>query len=754
MNHAHFCIRVASLCFAACLSAAQLRGVAVAANAQPVAAAAAPADALLRGVDAIPPVGSVGEVALWGQEAFAVVVGKEGDGRLPIIGAGPLGKGRVMAWAHDYGTAAAAAKLSTGQLLQNACTWAAGPRTGKVRVALLGSDLADYLTAHGFEAARIKDAKGSTPLADSLAHADVLLCTNADLSDVNIAAIDRFVRDGGGFICFACPWGWAQVHHRPVSDIPFNRILAPAGVALADGIADPTKDGTFDATAVPGPEFNASHALDILEAAPKAHANTPDAALVKQAGLTATSAVPALPASDQLLRPRLQAFLQANANDLAPTAKHPLKDTQALDRVLLSLQVSELDALKPADVRAHAAAADFPGAVPPDAPRITRAVSIDTSIPQWHSTGLYAPAGEVITLTVPDPASGLRVRIGCHTDELWHMPQWKRVPRISREWPLSAAAVQVASPFGGLVYIDVPERSTKSPTTLSVTIAGAVEAPLFVLHQTTNADWTTRVRNLPGPWAELACDRVILAIPTSVARTIDDPTAIMEHWVRVLDADADLAGLPHERPCPQRYAADVQISAGYMHSGYPIMTHLDAATFMTSSKGLVDSGWGPYHEMGHNHQQDAWTFDGTGEVTCNIFTLYVLENVCGVADASHQKVFSDEATRARAKYFAEGHQFAKWKSDPFLALQMYAQLRLAFGWDVYKHVFAQYRDQPASDRPTTEADKRDQWLTHMSRATGKNLGPFFEAWGVPTTQAARDALADLPAWMPDEMNGQ
>jgi len=39
----------------------------------------------------------------------------------------------------------------------------------------------------------------------------------------------------------------------------------------------------------------------------------------------------------------------------------------------------------------------------------------------------------------------------------------------------------------------------------------------------------------------------------------------------------------------------------------------------------------------------------------------------------------------------------------------------------------------------------------MSRNTGKNLGPFFELWGVPTSQAARDSIKDLPVWIPEEL---
>jgi hypothetical protein len=758
MSNMRTACRGALIVMAAASQIAPNWGMVPDALAQPLAgsASSAGAAALLEGVDAIPPVGTVGQVAVWGDDAFAVVLGKDGSGRVPIVGAGTLGLGRVMAWAHGYGSAGAAARLSTGRLLVNSCRWAAGAAataTARVRVALIDSDLAVFLESQGLDAKEI-DGGAALSLQLANAHAQVLLCGRADLSDREVEAITQFVRSGGGFVCFACPWGWAQVHRKPVAEIPFNRILAPAGVALADGYAEPTREGAFEASHAPGDEFHVGRALDLLEKAgtnPKS-----DPLLLLQAGITATNCVAALPRDDRLLRPRLEALLASHAGALVPAPDRPLEAARALDRVLLAAALAEIDSAAPEKVTAHPAAAAFPGAVPADAREVSRRMSIDTAVARWHSTGLYAPPGRVITVGAVGGLSdaGLRVRIGCHTDELWHHAEWRRVPRISRSWPIDSARVRVASAFGGPIYIEVPERG--EPGATSIEIAGAVEAPYFVLGKTTDREWATRIRDLPGPWAEWACDSVILSIPSDVAREIDEPTPIMEHWARVLDAVADLAAIPRQRAYPQRYVADVQISAGYMHSGYPIMTHLDAAAFMTDMKGLVDSGWGPYHEMGHNHQDAMWTFEGTGEVTCNVFTLYVLETVCDVAveDASLEKVTGIEAARARQEYLAEGRRFERWKSDPFLALQMYAQIRLAFGWDVYRKVFAEYRGLAASERPETDDEKRDQWMVRMSRATGRNLGPFFEAWGVPTSAGARDSIRGLPEWMPEEMRAK
>ena len=89
--------------------------------------------------------------------------------------------------------------------------------------------------------------------------------------------------------------------------------------------------------------------------------------------------------------------------------------------------------------------------------------------------------------------------------------------------------------------------------------------------------------------------------------------------------------------------ADVQLSGGYMHSGYPIMTHLDVATGRDGQLAKVldlerlkrEGSWGHFHELGHNRQEGAWTFAGTGEVTCNLFTLYAMDTVVGIEPWEH-----------------------------------------------------------------------------------------------------------------------
>lgn len=213
-----------------------------------------------------------------------------------------------------------------------------------------------------------------------------------------------------------------------------------------------------------------------------------------------------------------------------------------------------------------------------------------------------------------------------------------------------------------------------------------------------------------------------------------------------------LATVGHLRRRPERIVPDVQISAGYMHSGYPIMTHLDVAAMTVDLARMQAGSWGHFHELGHNQQVRDWTFDGTGEVTCNIFSLYIMEKLCGKPPGQGHDSMQPERVMRRFLQHIRGDAGAKWErwgNDPFLALIMYHQLRMGFGWEAYQKVFAEYRDLPASERPRTEQARRDQWMIRFSRAVGRNLGPFFEAWGVPVTTDAREQIASLPIWMPE-----
>ncbi len=297
-------------------------------------------------------------------------------------------------------------------------------------------------------------------------------------------------------------------------------------------------------------------------------------------------------------------------------------------------------------------------------------MTIDTAVPGWHGLGLYAAPGAAIQVEVPESAVplGLSVQIGSHTDELWHLDAWERSPQLVRRLPIRASRTAAANAFGGTVYIDVPEGAPARK--VEVKVAGAVEAPRFQLGTTTRDEWKARVRQRPGPWAELEGHNVIFTVPSAAIRSLEDPEALMTLWDRIVAAQDTAVSLPGRRR-PERIVADVQISAGYMHSGYPIMVPIDDSlrTALSVSRLKREGTWGHFHELGHNHQERDWTFDGTGEVTNNVLVLYVYDRVLGLPyDSGHEAIRDRRAREAKIRaHMAAGAPFDKWKEDPFLA---------------------------------------------------------------------------------------
>ena len=107
--------------------------------------------------------------------------------------------------------------------------------------------------------------------------------------------------------------------------------------------------------------------------------------------------------------------------------------------------------------------------------------------------------------------------------------------------------------------------------TWKVTVSGAtVRAPRYVHGQTRLADWSATLRAAPAPWAELQTDNFVLTLPSAAVRGLADPGPLMARWKAVLDAEGDLAGVKRPRARRERMVLDVDISAGWMHSGYPV----------------------------------------------------------------------------------------------------------------------------------------------------------------------------------------
>ncbi len=90
---------------------------------------------------------------------------------------------------------------------------------------------------------------------------------------------------------------------------------------------------------------------------------------------------------------------------------------------------------------------------------------------------------------------------------------------------------------------------------------------------------------------------------------------------------------------------------------------------MVSLEHMRKGAWGLFHELGHNHQAREWTFEGTGEVTCNLWSLYLSQNLCKIPDEAAHDALKDP-NKYVGPYLAMSsapiaERFEQWKANPF-----------------------------------------------------------------------------------------
>ncbi len=213
---------------------------------------------LIEGVREIGAPGAPGSLAVFAPTATAVVAGEAGGGSaVAVVATAHLGRGRVVAFAHDGYFGDETLKVAdTGKLLWNAVRWA-GADKPRPRVGLIdGPDLRTLVEAHGGTAER-------TNLDGNRKAFDVLVLTPFHVTSNQAKRLRAFVESGGGLLAAATGWGWQQGSKKPMAEFPGNLLLTGTGLAWTDGFADRTSPRGYRAGGEISPYVNAAHALQL-----------------------------------------------------------------------------------------------------------------------------------------------------------------------------------------------------------------------------------------------------------------------------------------------------------------------------------------------------------------------------------------------------------------------------------------------------------------------------------------------------------
>ena len=679
-----------------------------------------------------------------GDSAIPLLMNDEGRAFAAI---GNATAGRVAAFSHGSFLKAKTldANPSLRTLITNTVSWAGKAAQPSVGLSPSVSDLEPLLKKAGMRVQIVEPGRLTSRI-------DVFCYLGQnEIDQAGRDELRRFAMKGGGVVVAATPWPFAK-KFSDFKTFPANEAanlagihFEPSGYASVKGkislkMADPS--AAIDAAKKLAGRVNPSERAQLIS--------------------TLESGKTLIGTDFDAFRIEL-AKLNRAIGPIIPTKKDPVvPGRDPLIDAVMGLEDYFNQRMPAHQVKPILAAADYPGAVPKNTQRVKRAVEIDGKFKGWMTgrnaggwnakelrpTGLYAAPGELVHVAVPPEivGQGFEIVIGAYRGGLNNRDKWNRYPRLQRRYPIGSAEIQVANGFGGLINIAVPPGADFG--TLKLGFRNAVESPLYVHGKTSVGEWKSSIRSFPGPWAELASERMIIALPSSYIRRLNNPDEVMDLWNQIIDKSADLAVTNRDLWRAERIVFDRQTAAGSMHSGYPVAAHDGrSAEQAVDAESLAREGnWGFFHEYGHNHQHNLWSLPGTGETTCNLWSVYLSEELVGKPRAeAHGGVDPLRRRQRRNAYFDGGRRFAsEW--NVWTALDCYLLVQEEFGWEPFQKVFAEYNELPKDEWPNSQQEKNDQWVIRFSRACGVNLEPYYAAWNLPMSDKVAEFCAELPAW--------
>jgi hypothetical protein len=473
---------------------------------------------------------------------------------------------------------------------------------------------------------------------------------------------------------------------------------------------------------------------------------------------------------------RLKDFYKIPDTFYRPTPKTPLDLSSPMKKLayLISGNMQESQVKKKYGTKAKAIGyEDFPGKVPDAGKRIDKMLNVEVKVGTQglvdpasiyyrpHSTGLYIPAGEVVKIVLDKKyhAQKLKAQIGIHDDDLASVADL--LVRIgfdlTRVFELNQDTTKIYSPYGGLLMVNISD--TTKMKTIPLKVLGAVNAPYFKLGVTDDESWNQTIKNYPAPWAELATDKIVFSVPSDRIRELKNPTALLQFYDRVMDADADLRMINRKRAHQERIIVDQQVAFGALFTSPAkiVAPNDDESTGIMLNKDLIEKkgSWGLFHELGHRHQFHDLDFNGLGEVTVNLYSMYVYDQVLNLGKYHNQdNIPNKEGVIEKIKlYMRSEPSYEKFQQNPWIALSMYIEIIEHFGWDSIKTANKSYAELPKDKYPKTNEEKIDLWFKTISQASKSDLSDFFKIWQIPVSAST---IADVKehaysSWLPEEL---
>ncbi|MFC9447342.1 putative mucin/carbohydrate-binding domain-containing protein [Bacillus cereus] len=351
----------------------------------------------------------------------------------------------------------------------------------------------------------------------------------------------------------------------------------------------------------------------------------------------------------------------------------------------------------------------------------------------YEPTGIYVKPGEEVIIQI-EGTQQIKAYIGTYSYE-------KEEPT---QFSLNPGENIISSPNGGLLYF---YNYNNIEEVVAKVKKGGRPNPLFILGKHTTKDWKRMLAENPDPYAiEMQGENSLLTMhPETVAEHLkqEDPAALLKKHDEIINIEHKISGLSkdvagvanqgkHSIHFVEDWYTDNYMYATYYRTAYS-KGNLES---VLNLEELTNDGWGPWHEVGHQHQQMPWLWEELGEVTVNIYSL-------AVQTTFGHKTRLEQEGRYEAAFAYLGKTDAQEKMNVFEKLVMFWQLHLAYGDQFYPNLHQMYRLLHDTELPKSDEEKKQMFMYMTSKVAGQNLIPFFDKWGLIANDATREKIEEL-----------
>lgn len=365
-----------------------------------------------------------------------------------------------------------------------------------------------------------------------------------------------------------------------------------------------------------------------------------------------------------------------------------------------------------------------------------------------YPTGIFLKKGDKMTVssTSLDKISVVIGQIGRYS----YLNDNQEIPR--QEVKLEQNAQVIESVNGdGIVYI-----KNKSDNNAHVKIEGGDKVPFFIKGKTSDDEIHKQIDDLKdAAFIQLLGDYTIVNFqyPTvsdilkkrSVSELVDCLDEIVEKTDGVYGLQRLGISINSNKNLNNRVLFETPDNgAGYAYAtgGYVCFQKESSAMDYLANTNREKNNWGMWHEIGHTYQNPWYTWEGMGEVTVNISSI-ILEEELGLPD-SHYYEDSIIVTNI-TDFFNDTNPNKSYDQLGLMEkLGLFKQLYLAFGRNFFPRLSQSYRElfMNSYPSPKTDDEKKQLLIRQACLVTHRDLRPFFDKWTLYTSEETDKFLDD------------